>query len=451
MSKLNPGLKDFWKQRCRNRVLYGGRSSGKSWDAASIAVIMARFSKIRILCTRQYQNKITESVYTLLKIQIDRLGFNDEFEILNNTIRHRTTGSEFIFYGLWRHIDEIKSLEGVDICWIEEAHGLTENQWDILEPTIRKEGSQFWIVFNPRLVTDFVYKRFVRNPPPKTIVRQINYEENPFLTQTMLDVIEAKKAEDYESYQHVYLGQPLENDDSVIIKRSWVNAAINAHKTLDIDLTGPKTVGFDVADDGDDSNATTTMNGSICVNLDEWQAEENELDKSSKRTRDTARDFGAVNIGYDSIGVGAGTGAFLNLLGWRRHFKFNAGSKVIKPEKKYKDTGIMNKDYFSNLKAQAWWDVAERFKNTFNAVTRGQTFKPGEMISISADCDSKLLEQLIDELTTPKRDEDTFGRVKVESKKDLKKRDVASPNIADSFIIANSSNMSGNRPLADWM
>jgi len=452
MATLNPALRPFWKTPgIRNRILYGGRSSSKSWDAAGVAIAIAQSCKVRVLCARQYQNKITESVYTLLKIQIERFGLQDDFDILNNSIRHRRTGSEFLFYGLWRHIDEIKSLEGVDICWIEEAHNLSQNQWEILEPTIRKEGSQFWIVFNPRLVTDFVYKRFVRNPPPKTLVRHINYDENPFLTNTMLDVIEAKKNENYADFQHVYLGLPRDDDDSVVIKRSWVQSAIDAHKTVPGDWYGPAVVGFDVADDGADANATTTMRGAVCVHLDEWQAGENELDLSSKRAKRTATDHNAVMIGYDSIGVGAGVGAFLNGFGWRRHFKFNAGAKTVKPEKKYKDTKIMNKDYFSNLKAQRWWELADRFRNTFNAVTRGQSFKVEDMISISSECDAKLLEQLMDELTIPLRDEDNFGRVKVESKKDLKKRDIDSPNIADSFIIANSSSMMGRRNLKDYL
>lgn len=109
-----------------------------------------------------------------------------------------------MFYGLWRHIDEIKSLEGIDICWIEEAHNLTEEQWNILEPTLRKEGSQFWIIFNPRLVTDFVYRRFISNTPPDTIKKQINYVDNPFLSATILKVIEAKRNEDEEEFRHIY-------------------------------------------------------------------------------------------------------------------------------------------------------------------------------------------------------------------------------------------------------
>jgi phage terminase large subunit len=110
-------------------VLYGGRSSSKSWDAAGFAIFLAQAFTVKFLCARQFQNKIEESVYTLLVATIDRYGLRDQFRILESKIIHRRTGSEFIFYGLWRHINEIKSLEGVDICWLEEAHALTPEQW----------------------------------------------------------------------------------------------------------------------------------------------------------------------------------------------------------------------------------------------------------------------------------------------------------------------------------
>ncbi len=443
-SSLNPALKEFWLAKARNRVLIGGRASSKSWDAAGFATFLADNYKLRILCVRQLQNRIDESVYALLKIQIERFGLNSRFRILENKILNNGTGSEFMFYGLWRHIAEIKSLESVDILWIEEGHSLTEEQWKILEPTIRKAGSQVWIVFNPNLATDFAYKRFVRNPPPNTIVRLINYDENPFLSQTMLDIIEAAKIEDPDDFAHVYLGVPKDDDASVIIKRSWIQYAIDAHKTVIPESgswDGGITVGYDVADDGADKNATTSMDGSIAVHLDEWKGGENELAESASRVLVTARKLDAKQIGYDSIGVGAGTGSTLNGLQWTSHFKFNAGGAVAKPDLHYSETKIKNRDFFSNIKAQAWWLVADRFRNTYLAVTKGVKFAADDMISISSECDSKMLEKLMDELATPKRDFDNAGKVKVESKKDLAKRDVPSPNIADSFIIANSAGL----------
>ncbi|GAA4180382.1 phage terminase large subunit [Shinella granuli] len=342
---------------------------------------------------------------------------------------------------LWRHIDEIKSLEGIDICWVEEAHNLTQEQWDILEPTLRKEGSQFWIIFNPRLVTDFVYRRFVTNTPPDTIKRKINYEENPFLSDTILKVIEAKRAEDEDEYRHIYLGEPLQDDDAAIIKRSWIQAAIDAHQKLKIAPSGRKRIGFDVADGGADKNAAVLAHGIVAVAVDEWKGREDELLKSAGRVHAMAVESKA-EIDYDCIGVGAFAGAHFKALNEEKavrvaYHKFNAGGEVLHKEKRIdpKDPqSPLNGDYYANLKAQAWWEVSKRFRNTFNAVTKGERIAEDQLISISSDCDH--LDSLIDELSTPHRDFDNRGKVKVESKKDLDKRDIPSPNKADAFIMA---------------
>lgn len=436
---LNPALRGFWTARARNRVLYGGRSSSKSWDAAGFAIFLALRCKIRFLCARQFQNKIEESVYTLLKQTIERFGYQNRFEILKNKIVCLTTGSEFVFYGLWRQIDEIKSLEGIDVCWIEEAHNLSEEQWKILEPTIRKEGSQFWIIFNPRLSTDFVYRRFVSNPPPDTIVRKINHDENPFLSRTMRAIIEAAKAEDYDEYLHVYEGVPRDDDDDSIIKRSHLMAAIDAHRALGIEVAGSRRIGFDVADAGEDACAMVASHGPLSYWSDVWKAKEDELLKSCTRVWTAARERESSVI-YDAIGVGATSGAKFNELNTENsarvlHSKFFAGGAVDRPDSNYGMTGIRNKDFFANIKAQKWWEVADRLRNTFNAIRNGQKFRDDEMIFIDAGMPN--LDKLIDELATPKRDYDTAGRVKVESKKDLEKRDIPSPNLADAFIMAN--------------
>ena len=435
---LNPALRDFWKAKARNKVLHGGRASSKSWDAAGMAMGLSNEYKLRVLCVRQFQNRIAESVYSLLKIQIERFGMRGCFDIQRDKIINTNTGSEFMFYGLWRSIDEIKSLEGVDILWIEEAHNLTEEQWKVLEPTIRKSASQIWVIFNPRLATDFAYKRFVTNPPPNTIVRQINYDENPFLSKTMLDIIDAARAEDFDEYLHIYEGAPRDGDDESVIKRSWLLAAIDAHKALGIEPSGHRRIGFDVADAGEDCCAMIEAHGPLATWSDLWKAKEDELLKSCARVWSTARER-QDSIIYDAIGVGAGCGAKFNELNVGHavpvsHSKFFAGGAVMKPDSDYAMTGVKNKDMFSNIKAQSWWLVADRLKNTYNAVRNGQSFEIDEMIFIDSSMPN--LDKLIDELSTPKRDFDNAGRVKVESKSDLAKREIASPNLADAFIMA---------------
>lgn len=446
---LNPNLREFWRTRVlpdgtpvRFRVLHGGRMSSKSHDAAGVAIALANHHAERFLCLRMYQNRIADSVYTLLKDKIEYFGLSSNFKVFADAIEHRSNGSLFRFYGMARNLDEIKSFEGATKAWIEEAHNLTEDMFRVVRPTImRNDGAEMWFTFNPRLASDYAYKRLVVSPPAGALVRQINYPENPFLAANALADIEAEFEEDYDAAAHIYLGVPLDDDERVVIKRSWLQAAIDAHKVVtpkEGSWGGGKTVGYDVADSGADKNATTGMDGSICVHLDEWKGGEDELRESAMRVKATAERLGASHIGYDSIGVGAGTGSHLNSLGWFRHYRFNAGGKVEDPKRLYRDSKIRNEDFFANLKAQVWWLVADRFRNTYLAVAKGAEFSASEMISLSSECDPKLLDKLIDELATPKRDYDNAGKVKVESKKDLARRDVASPNIADSFIIANS-------------
>jgi phage terminase large subunit len=448
---LNPALRSFWEapvndkgEPIRIRVLYGGRSSSKSWDAAGFAIFLAQAFTVKFLCARQFQNKIEESVYTLLVATIERYGLRDQFRILESKIIHRRTGSEFIFYGLWRHINEIKSLEGVDVCWLEEAHALTPDQWRILEPTLRKEGSQFWLVFNPLLSSDFVWRRFVLTPPPGTIKRIINYTENPFLSETMRRVIDAARAEDEEEFTHVYLGVPRDDDEGALIKRSWAMAAIDAHKTLGIEPSGRNQVGFDVADGGTDKNALVHAYGPLAMWSDQWKAGEDELLKSATRARAAAAERNAQLV-YDNIGVGAGVGAKVNELNTSSenviHIGFNAGGGVERPDEIYARAHPpkTNRDMFANAKAQQWWMVADRFRNTFSAVRKGTEFPADQLIFLSSEMDN--LQLVIDELCTPKRDFDNAGKVKVESKKDLAKPNRLggahpSPNLADAFVMA---------------
>lgn len=448
IATLNPALEDFWKAPARNRILYGGRASSKSWDAAGFAIYLANTYKLRFLCARQIQNKIEESVYTLLKTQINRFGLQANFTVLKNKIINNVTGTEFVFYGLWRNIEEIKSLEGIDVCWIEEAHSLTAKQWEILEPTVRKDHSQFWILFNPDLVSDFVYQNFVINTPPDTIKRHINYLENSFLSKTILKVIEAKKQKDYEDYEHVYLGVPKSDDQLAIIKRSWVSAAIDAHIKLGFEPSGAKVIGYDVADAGEDKNATVGAYGSVLVSIDEWKGGEDELLKSCTRAYGAAKDASAKII-YDSIGVGASAGAKFEELNKHpdnlnvpdiEYAKFVAGAGVANPDKEY-TIDKLNKDMFANLKAQAWWDVARRLKNVKDAIDNGTVYDPSDLISISSSIGDDYLEQLKNELSTPRQDRDSAGKVKVESKSDLKKRGIDSPNVADAAIMALSPHL----------
>lgn len=452
MASLNPNLKSFWQTKADVKVLKGGRASSKTWDCAGFAIYLASKYKVKFLCMRQFQNKIKESVYAILKIQIERFGLQDEFDVLASEIRHKATGSSFHFYGIHRDIAEIKGFEGADIGWIEEGEGLTKEQWSTIEPTIRSEGAECWILYNPRLVDDFVEK-FSNDPDNGVLVKQINYDQNPFLSNTMIRKIERMKDLDYEEYEHIYLGIPKADDDDVVIKRSWIEAAINAHEKLGIEVSGSRRIGFDVADGGSDLCAQIEAHGIVARWGEKWKAKEDELEESCQRVYSRAVESSA-SIDYDSIGVGAGCGGHFKNMNTERskqnpytpikYSKFIAGAGVNNPDAAYMsddETKLSNKDFFENLKAQQWWLVADRFRNTYNAVVKGRKFDESDLISIDPDITD--LADLVKELCTPKRKFSKSGKVMVESKDDLKKRDVPSPNYADAFIMAYSSSDSG--------
>lgn len=377
-------------------------------------------------------------MYTVVKEKIEQAGWEDEFDIGVSSIKHKVTGSEFLFYGIARNLTDIKGTEGVDICWIEEGEGLTPQQWEVIDPTIRKEGSEIWLLWNPRYATDFVQSELPRLLGDSCVIRHINYTENPFLSDTARAKAERLNLADPEKYKHIYLGEPLTDQDSVIIKRSWLDACIDAHEKIPGMLDGISTVGYDVADSGDDKNATTHAKGSVILNTDEWQGLEDKLQESTSLSWNLARATGSRLV-YDSIGVGAGVGSKASELNTANgckveHLAFNAGGKVVNPDLYYDvDAKIKNKDHFANVKAQAWWLFADRVRKTYEAVVLGKQYPIDELISFSSKC--KNLEALLIELSTPRKAFDGNGRVKVESKEDMKKRGIKSPNLADSAIM----------------
>lgn len=430
MYELNPNLRAFWQTRKPYKLLKGGRFSSKTQDAGGMAAYLARNYSVRFMCLRQFQSRIADSVYTVVKEKIEAAGWRDEFEIGVSTIRHKKTGSEFLFYGIARNIEEIKGTEGIDICWIEEGEGLTEAQWSIIDPTIRKEGAEVWVLWNPHLITDFVQSKLPSLLGDSCIIQHINYLDNPFLSSTAREKAERLKAADLDAFRHIYLGQPKSSDDAAVIKFAWIEAAVDAHKKLQLEMTGARSVGYDVADSGADKNACLIFDGSICRESDEWKAPEDELSQSAKRAWSHVQ--GGILI-YDSIGVGAHVGSTLSAMEVKKvYHKFNAGAAVNKPDTEY-TPGIKNKEKFENLKAQAWQDVADRFRNTYNAVTKGEEYPASELISISSEI--KGLEQLKTELATPRKRYSKRGLDMVETKDELASRGIASPNLADGFVM----------------
>jgi len=204
----------------RNKVFYGGRGGAKSWAVARCLVTRAAAEKLRILCAREFQSSIGDSVYRLLVDQISELDLS-AFYSITLTKLVSSSGSEFLFKGLRHDIQEIKSTEGIDICWVEEAQSVSDYSWQVLIPTIRKEGSEIWITFNPGEVDDPTYSRFVLKPPPDAVVRKVSYRDNPYFPEVLEKERAYLQRVDPDAYDHVWEGNPRHISDACIFRGKY--------------------------------------------------------------------------------------------------------------------------------------------------------------------------------------------------------------------------------------
>lgn len=202
----------------RYLIFYGGRGGGKSWSIARALLLRSLKRPIRVLCVRETMTSTEDSVYALLVDQIAALGIGEHFHIEKKTI-YCNNGSTFRFAGIRSNPDALKSAEGVDICWAEEAQTMTETSWRKLIPTIRKAGSQIIVSFNPDLEEDETFQRFVADPPESSLVVKINYDDNPFLTKELLYEAEEMKKRDPEGFHNVWLGFPLASSVEAVYGR----------------------------------------------------------------------------------------------------------------------------------------------------------------------------------------------------------------------------------------
>lgn len=214
---------EFLFEPARYKVAYGGRGGIKSWSFARALLVKGANSRVRILCAREFQNSIKESVHRLLQDQIELMGLQDYYQVLSSEI-HGITGTEFVFAGIRNNVTKIKSMEGIDICWVEEAEKVSENSWSVLIPTIRKAGSELWVSFNPHEERDPTYKKFITNREailkefPGSVIVETSWRDNPWLPKEL----EAEKnylaRVDKDAYDHVWGGQVQKRSSSQVMR-----------------------------------------------------------------------------------------------------------------------------------------------------------------------------------------------------------------------------------------
>lgn len=205
------------REPSRYKVLYGGRGGAKSWGCAIDLLIRGMEKPLRILCVREIQASISDSVHKLLADRVRDFNLEHFYEVQRSAIRG-ANGTEFIFLGIQRNPGKVKSTEGIDICWVEEADNISDESLDLLIPTIRKEESEIWFTFNPQFDDDPVYRRFVLNPPDDALLCKMGWEDNPWFSDTLRAEMLYDQKTSPSKHRHIWLGECKDARDGEVYK-----------------------------------------------------------------------------------------------------------------------------------------------------------------------------------------------------------------------------------------
>lgn len=249
---LPPKLQPLWERgKYYNKVIYGGRGSAKSWSVATVIIKRASTEKkLRILCAREIQESISESVYSLLCDTIERLEYPN-WKITDTYLYNKKTKSKIVFKGL-RDISaakQVKGYESFDIVWCDEAETIIQDSWDLLIPTIRKDNSELFVTFNRYKEFDPVYNEFCLIEDPKTLVIPMNWRDNPYFTERNRYDMEKMKLLDYDKYLNVWEGEPIAQIENAVLPQRLVSEAVQRNIE---NPDGGLSVGVDMAAFGDD-------------------------------------------------------------------------------------------------------------------------------------------------------------------------------------------------------
>lgn len=384
----------------RIKLFYGGRGGGKSYAFADSLLIKGRMDKLLIACLREVQESIKDSVYRLLCERISFYQLKD-YEIRESRIINRISGTEFIFKGLRDNdIQKIKSLEGVDIAWIEEGQSISKKSWEILSPTIRKDGSEIWISMNREEENDPLWIILGEHPDERTLVTKVNYTDNPFCPEELIFQAEKCRRDNPEDYLHIWQGLPRKSGALKLIEPSFVRRAF-APKNIISHL--PLIIGLDIARFGDDRTVFCLRQGRVCHGFKTLKHQD--VVSIADYCQNLIGEYKPTRIFLDAGGVGAGVYDILAARGYKRLVRaVNFGSRAILD------------DRYCNRRAEMW-DNAR--------------------IWLSSDMEVQLPynEDLLQELCSTGKSYDAKGRLLLESKDLVKKRLGFSPDLADAFVL----------------
>lgn len=420
----------------RYKVAHGGRGGAKTFSFAAVLVMRGSKKKLKVMCCREFQNSMDESVKPALEEAIIFCGLEAQYEIQKKKIIGRN-GTTFEFKGMARNIYSIKGWQGYDIVWVEEANTLQAASLELLRPTIRKTGSEIWFSMNRHQRTDAVDEMFLseNGPPAGAIIMEVNHYDNPFMNKELEDERLLCLEQQPERYAHVWEGQPDDNShEKVILPFHWLLKAVDAHKRLGIKPTGWKHGGLDIADTGDDENCLALRHGPLLKSVEVWQKPYLYMTTLKAHTR--ALMFGISRLFYDATGIGAGVRSDLSRIAGRPYKAkpFIFGGAVEGKERLY-SYERKNEDMFARKNIQAGWNLRLRLQNTMYLLEGRKDVTPEECLFI--DGKIKNLNKLLKELSQPLYDYDASGKmVVVKQPKVLGVPKKESPNRYDACIMA---------------
>ena len=398
--KIAEKFRPLLTEHFRYKLYYGGRAGGKSYAFADCLLLKARSEKLFIACLREIQDSIKDSVYKLLCDRIKHYGF-DDFKIYEDKIENTVTGSRFVFKGL-RDQDpqKIKSLEGVNIAWIEEAQTITKKSWEILDPTIRASGSEIWISLNREEENDPIWKAVAANPDERTLVVKVNYYDNPFCPEEMKYLAEKCKRENLDDYMHIWEGEPISLGDYKLFNVKDVREAMIPKMDSS---TSPLVIGLDIARAGSDKTVFCLRKGRWVMKFDVIKGYDT-VEVADKLTN-YITELHPARAFLDLGNSGAGVYDIMKARGFAGIVKgVNFGGKAIQP------------DRYKNKRAEMY-------------ATANEWIKQELPVQLPND------DLLFEELTTIERVKVAGDTLQLEDKELFKKRIGRSPDRADAFVL----------------
>jgi phage terminase large subunit len=449
------------KAKTRIKIAVGGRGSFKSTGIGDIMLMFADYGA-RVCCAREFQNSIDDSVHENLKLEIDRLGLDSQFEVMATEIRGKN-GGEIFYKGLARNITSLKSLAGVKYLWIEEGESVSESSLRILTPSIRSSAAsnvseihsspEIWISMNRGSSNDAIAKKYLSRAEPTlakqgwyqdglmTIV-QTNWRDCPqwFPPELAIEREDDYKNLDPAEYRHIWEGEYSDTVPNAIIRPEWFDACVDAHVKLGFAPLGQERVAYDPADSGDEK-AVAYIHGSVV--LDVRSTEEGRIDTATDWAMSYAIDRKPDVFTWDADGMGMGLKRQITdaLAGKKVAIEAFRGSEgADNPDSPYQpmDSDVKkaksNKETFANKRAQYYFMLRDRMHRTYLAVDKGEKlYNPDDLISFSSDIED--IGALRAEVCRIPRKHNNSGRLQLMTKPEMLKQGIKSPNMADAVMM----------------